>query len=124
LLFALGDCLATALGQPENYWIGDYDVANEGNPVVLWCMTLHPGGFFALTVVWIAAFCFAILKLPRVLALILSLSVAFSHAHCTGTWLFHHPHGFYYTLSLCIGCAVVFVLALELSREDAPRSGL
>lgn len=118
VLFALGDCLATVWGQPQNYWIGDYDAANEGNPVVLWCMMLHPSLFALLTVVWVAGFCLVILKLPRILALMVSASIAFSHAHCTGTWLIFLPYGFFYTVSLCISCAILFVIVAELSKED------
>ena len=119
ILLALLDCVATSYGQPDQYWRGDTGVAQEDNPIVRWFMLLHPSAFFMLTVVWIAAFCFGILKLPRVLALMLALSVMVSHACCACTWLFPHNDGFYWSLALCIGSAILFVLALELSREDA-----
>jgi len=118
-IFTLGDYVMTMWWQPAGYWAGDYDAACEGNPVVLWCMTVHPTAFHGLTFLWIAAFSFFILKTPRTLALMASLSISFSHAFCTGTWLYAQPNGFFWALAMCIGCAILFVLALERSREDA-----
>jgi hypothetical protein len=119
VIFALGDYAVTMWGQPAHYWAGDYGAAFEANPVVFWCMALHPAAFHTLTFVWIACFSLVILKIPRVLALMVALCITFSHAFCTGTWLYSEPNGFYYALALCIGSAIIFVLALEASREDA-----
>jgi hypothetical protein len=121
-VFALIDYAVTMRGQPEAYWSGNYDAVNEGNPVVRWCMTAHPALFHGLTFVWIAAFSAFIVKTPRPLARFASLAIAFSHAFCIGTWMYEAPDGFFRELALCIACAILSVIALELAEERVAAS--
>ena len=122
-LFALFDYVMTMRGQSTHYWSGDYTAVNEENPLVRWCMQQHPVVFHGLTFVWLAVFCIFILKLPRLLARMVSLAITFSHAFCAGTWFYYSPDGsetgvgFYAGLAICISSAVVFVIALELSCD-------
>ena len=120
-LFTLIDYAVTVRGQPDAYWSGDYDAAFEGNPVVRWCMTAHPWLFHGLTFVWIASFSAFIVKTPRPFARLASLAIAFSHAYCVSTWMWiGAPDDFFRTLALCIACAILCVLALELEEEKGP----
>lgn len=116
-IFALLDYVVTMSGQPPEYWAGDYDAAFEANAVVRWCMTMHPAAFHTLTFVWLAGFTAFIVKTPRFLARFASLAIAFSHAFCIGTWLYEGGDGFLRSLALCAACAILCVMALELSAE-------
>ena len=111
----------TIWGQPAEYWAGQYDAAFEANPIVRFFMVIHPAAFHALTVVWIAAFCVAIVKLPPVLARMTSLCITFSHAFCAGTWLYMEPDGFVMSLVICIATGIIYVGADEMSRVDVTR---
>ena len=108
----------TMRGQPAAYWAGAYETAFEANPVVEWCMMLHPLAFHALTLVWLAIIFLVIVKTPRLLARTASLAITFSHAFCTGTWLYRYETGYYYALALCISSAITYVLALEMSGDE------
>jgi hypothetical protein len=119
--FALIDYVVTMRGQPAHYWTGDYDAAQEENPLVRWCMTTHPSMLHGLTFVWLASFSAVILKTPRAFARFVSLAIAFSHAFCAGTWLYDGVDGFYVALAVCIGCAIIFVIALELSEPSGQK---
>ena len=117
VLFALIDYLITMAGQPVEYWAGDYDAALESNPIVRWCMTVHPSLFHGLSLVWIVGFAAVIVKTPRPVARFVSLAIAFGHAFCIGTWVFEGGDGFLRSIALCIACTIVCVMALELSGE-------
>ena len=46
-VFAFGDYFVTVRGQPLEYWAGDYERANETNPLVHWLMTEMAAEFCA-----------------------------------------------------------------------------
>ena len=118
ILFALCDYAVTMWGQPKEYWAGDYESAIEANPLVLWCMNVHPALFHGLTFVWIASFCTLILKTPRVLARVTSLTISYTHASCAGTWLYREPDDFFVALALCIGSSIAYILGQEMSGDE------
>ena len=119
VVFALVDYSFTMSGQLPRYWAGDHGIALEENPLVFWTMAQHPYALHVLTFLWIATFGFAILKLSRFLAQAVSLSVTFCHAFGAASWLFPVAHGYYMQMAICISSAVLFVAAVELSREEA-----
>ena len=119
LVFALVDYGVTMAGQPPEYWNGNFEAAFEGNPLVRWCMTVHPWMFHGLTVLWVIAFTAFILWTPRGLARFGVLAVAFAHAFCIGTWMYDREDGFFRSLALCIACAILVVIAFELG-DDLP----
>ena len=120
-LFAGIDYVVTMRGQPHDYWSGNYEAAFEANPVVRWCMTVHPWMFHGLTVLWLLAFCVFIVKTPRALAHFAMLAIGYSHAFCICTWLYQSGDGFFPTLAMCIACTIACVIAMELSAEPGHR---
>lgn len=118
-VFEMIDYGVTMRGQPAAYWSGNLHAAQEANPVVHWCMTTHPLLFHGLTFVWLAAFSLFIMTTPRALARFASLAIAFSHAWAIGTWLYHDETAFLRVIALCISCAILMTIALELSEREA-----
>ena len=87
ILLCLVDQGLTLGGQPEAYWAGDYTKANEGNPVLRWCLQQHPAASAAYDLAWIALFGFFIVVLPWQIAKTISLGVALGHIVGSGTWM-------------------------------------
>jgi hypothetical protein len=81
------DNALTLYGQPPEYWQGDYQRANEGNPVERWFFHLHPGVFVAGTFLWVLLFVALIVALPWRAAKVLSLGVALGHVVGANAWL-------------------------------------
>ncbi|MFO0970643.1 MAG: hypothetical protein U0793_34320 [Gemmataceae bacterium] len=86
---ALGglDIALTLLGQPSEYWAGDYRLAEELNPLARPLLTWHPFAFLGLGVLWLVSVALGILVLPRFSARLACFGFASSHAIGAATWL-------------------------------------
>jgi hypothetical protein len=87
LLFCLVDGGLTLQGQPDAYWAGHYEQAQELNPLGRWPLQAHPLLFAAALVCWGLAFCSAILYLRETLARPLAFAVQLGHTLGAASWL-------------------------------------
>lgn len=52
VLFSMIDVAVTLLGQHPDYWYGNYELAEEGNPLARPFLAWHPLAFVGLAVGW------------------------------------------------------------------------
>jgi hypothetical protein len=95
------DGTITLIGQPEEYWAGNYSLAMEGNPTFDSLLRMSPRAAVAVFAVWIGVYVGIILLLPDTLALIVSIAVTLLHAVGAATWLCFHFFSFQYGYPLC-----------------------
>lgn len=78
VLFAT-DVTCTLLGQPSDYWAGQYDLNLEANAIARYLLALSPFAFLAAAAVYALLFCYVIHRLPTFLAWWLSFALVFAH---------------------------------------------
>jgi hypothetical protein len=87
VLFCLLDGSLTLLGQPAEYWAGNWHYANELNPLGYWGLGQHPYVFAVLLAGWMALVAALILLLPARFAIVVSLAVQAGHTLGAASWL-------------------------------------
>lgn len=85
--FALLDYILTLTGQPAAYWDGNYEAAEEGNPLARVFLVWHPWAFVFLGAAWLALICLALRRLPPATAKLTCLLITFAHAVGASSWL-------------------------------------
>lgn len=85
--FAFLDGTLTLLGQPYAYWRGEYDQANEFNPVGWVCLYWHPLAFVAAVLCWMCLIVAAGVFLPRRWAIPFVFLVYVGHTLGAASWL-------------------------------------
>src|SRR5436305_14356878 len=76
----------TLRGQPPEYWQGQYHLARELNLPACWALRQHPTLFAAFGLLWVAAVCALVLRLPRRWARALALAVVCGHTCGAASW--------------------------------------
>ncbi len=125
VLFAMAvDGVATQMGQSAEYWRGDFDRVNEMVNTFNDLLRIHPLAHAAGFVAHAALMCGLILLLPRLLALVASLSATMGHTTGAFTWL---AYQFRFSVAVCqlFICSVALVTSICLLRgwkidEDRP----
>ena len=114
IVLCMVDQLLTLGGQPESYWRGQYDHANEASPPFYWLLRQHPLAFEAGIAAWILLFCLAILVLPRRLAMTLSIAILIGHTWGAASWLtMRGPYGYWLSIALFGAAALTITLSWE-----------
>jgi hypothetical protein len=116
-LFALAvDGVATQAGQSAEYWSGDFTRANEMVTTLNDLLRIHPVAHAAGFLAHAAMICLLILLLPRLLAMVASLSATIGHATGAFTWLAYH---FRFSFAVCqlFICCVALVISICLTRR-------
>jgi len=122
LLLDLADNTLTLVGQPAEYWAGNYARVNEMSPTFHDLLRLHPAAFVAGGLVWIMVFVGGILLLPRTLALIASLAITIGHASCASTWLLYRYHyGYQLACALFLGSAILIGVGVQWGWRALPE---
>jgi hypothetical protein len=122
LLLSLVDWTVTLLGQPAEYWAGDYTQANERSPTFFNLLVSHPAAFAAGFFLWIGVFVALIVLLPKTPAMMLSLAVAFAHTNGATSWILPHaPYPYQTRIALVCLTAVVAGLGIQLASAAADQ---
>ena len=124
LLFIL-DITLTLLGQPEEYWAGNYDMARERSPEVRRVMQTDPVLLFVMIAVWIGVIVFLIRVLPQTLAELFSVATTVAHTAAASSWLrifVEHSYQLKIAISIVSGCLIVFSLRAN-KRESSAETG-
>ena len=115
-LFALAvDGVATQAGQSAEYWSDNYSQVNEMVTTLNDLLRIHPLAHAAGFLVYAAMICLLILLLPRLLAMIASLSATIGHTTGAFTWL---AYRFRFSFAVCeiFICCVALVISICLTR--------
>src|SRR5262249_7791876 len=113
VLLCLLDQALTLCGQPSAYWAGDYNKADEGNPIARWCLEQHPAVFAAETILWIALFGSLVAVLPWQLAKTVSLGVALGHIVGSDMWIWWRLEQYWLSPVLVLSSAGLIVWTWE-----------
>lgn len=119
-LYAMAvDGCVTLVGQPAEYWAGNYDRVNEWSLTFNDLLHIHPVALVVGLLFNGALICILILLLPRLLAMIASFAATFGHTWGAMTWLIY-VFRFNYAECQLFVCSVAVVMAICLSKGWAP----
>jgi hypothetical protein len=86
VVLCLLDGGVTLLGQPAQYWAGDYSCANEFNPIFAPILQWHPLAFVAGGTLYMVGFSLVILYFPVKVAVCASFGFSLGHAIGAASW--------------------------------------
>jgi len=106
--FILLDGVLTLLGQPDGYWT-NHSSPNERSAVGHFLLEYSPVAFFAGIVLYAGILSFFALIIPRIFALVLSISMIVGHSEAAFGWLTYR-FGFSDWTHVFYGSGVAFVI--------------
>ncbi len=127
-LFVILDAGLTLLGQPHVYWI-DHTVTNEMAPMFNTALKASPWAFVAVIFLWTCGIAVLVFALPRILALVVSVTFITGHAEAALGWLFYRfdfsywTHYWYHPITAVIIVAVcAYAFRNGLRKKVNPKS--
>ena len=120
ILLCIVDVTLTLVGQPSQYWAGNYAYVNEMSPAFNQLLQIHPAAAITGTVAEIMILVACILLLPNTLATILSVAATIGHTTGAATWLLGRFHfGFQLCNGLILLSAILIAIGIQWSRQTA-----
>jgi hypothetical protein len=113
VLLSFLDVTLTLLGQPWQYWAGDYSRVNEAMPTFRDLLQRGPWAAVAGHLVWVVIFLSLLLLLPEVLAVIFCIVVVFGHTYGAASWLRYSQFEYQLSIALFLASAVVLGIGLH-----------
>jgi hypothetical protein len=117
MVLSILDNALTLLGQPPEYWAGDYTRCLEENPVLRWCLEHHPAAALAEGAVWVALVGAAVFVLPWRAAKVVSLGVALGHVVGASSWLQQRLATYWVFPVVLLGSAWMLVWTWERAED-------
>lgn len=114
---ALFDIIITITHQPEEYWNGNLNRANEGNPIGAYMMGSHVSGIFVISFIWIVIIGVLGYYLPRKYANVFLLFVLIVHSWGASTWLSQF-YGFWFVIVFVAFNSVLFYVIQEILYSE------
>lgn len=108
---SLFDITITIVHQSKDYWNGNLDMANEGNPIGNFMMKNHVSGIFVISFFWLIVIGVLGYYLPKKISKIVLLFVLIAHSWGASTWISMH-YGFWYVI-LFIGFNAILFYKIE-----------
>ena len=103
------DITMTIVHQSEDYWNGNLNEANEGNPIGSFMMKNHVSGLFVISIFWIILIALLGYYLPRKIARIFLLFVFIVHSCGATTWILPN-YGFWFFILFILFNAILFYI--------------
>ncbi|MCF0075675.1 hypothetical protein LZD49_34705 [Dyadobacter sp. CY261] len=120
LLPAFWACLfdetITIVKQRAEYWSGNLNAANEGNPVGAAFMKYHVSGIFIISAAWPILIAIIGYYLPDRLLKIFVLFIVMIHTWGASTWISHY-YGFWFVIIFVAANSVLFIKMEEIYSE-------
>jgi len=117
LLPAFWACLfdetITIVKQKADYWNGNLNTANEGNPIGAAFMHYHVSGIFVISAFWLLLIGIIGIYLPTRFLKTFTLFIVMIHTWGASTW-FSHYYGFWYVIIFVAVNSVFFIKAEEI----------
>ena len=121
VIFSILDEVLTLLGQPAEYWSGNFDQVLEWNPLANWALCQDPTYFVIGSLFWAVIYCTSILCLPANAARVLAFLVQFGHTLGASSWLARMgPVGWVAAVALI----AISRLVLDFTWKRAGKIGL
>ncbi len=110
------DITITTIYQPVEYWQGNLDIANEGNPIGAFFMKNHVSGLFIISAIWIILIITLGYYLPKRISRIFLLFVLIAHSFGASTWVSNH-WGFIYAMIFILINTILYLKIDEYERK-------
>ena len=117
---SLFDIIITITHQSKEYWTGDLDKANEGNPIGAFFMGNHVSGIFIISTLWLSLIGILGYYLPRKISRIFLLFTLMAHSYGASTWLSNN-YGFWYALSLILFNSIIFYVVGDFVFQETRK---
>lgn len=109
LIASLIDISITIIHQPKEYWDGNLNKANEGNPIGAALMAEHISGLFVISGFWVIVIIVLGYYLPNWLSKYFLLFTLIAHSFGASTWL-SSRYGFWYAMALILFNTITYLL--------------
>ena len=106
---SLFDITITIVHQSKEYWNGNLNMANEGNPIGNFMMKNHVSGIFIISILWLILIGVLGFYLKRKISKIFLLFVLMVHSYGASTWIFNH-YGFWYIILFILFNSILFYI--------------
>jgi hypothetical protein len=110
---SLFDIVITITHQAKDYWSGNLQLANEGNPIGNFMMTKHVSGIFIISAAWLLLIGLLGYYLPKRLARIFLVFVLIVHCWAASTWI--SRYGFWHEILFMLFNAILFCVIDEFA---------
>jgi hypothetical protein len=106
---SLFDITITTIHQPKEYWNGNLNIANEGNPIGNFMMKSHVSGLFIISTIWLILIGIIGYYLPRKISRIFLLFVLMVHSWAASTWI-GPIYGFWFVILFILFNSILFYI--------------
>jgi hypothetical protein len=104
---SLFDITITIVHQSKEYWNGNLNMANEGNPIGNFMMKNHVSGIFIISFFWLILIGVAGYYLPRKISRIFLLFALMVHSYGASTWILPN-YGFWVVIVFILFNSILF----------------
>ena len=111
---SLFDTVITITGQTEEYWQGNLNMANEGNPIGNFMMKNHVSGIFIVCGLWLILIAILGYYLPKKISRVFLLFVLMAHTWGGSTWI-SIKYGFWPIIVFILFNAILFYFIQDLA---------
>ena len=115
---SLFDAIITIKGQREEYWDGNLNMANEGNPIGNFMMKHHVSGIFVVCGLWFILIGILGYYLPKKIARVFLLFVLMAHSWGASSWIFME-YGFWFVMIFIVFNSILFyIIDNEIKKSN------
>jgi len=114
---SLFDVVITIVHQSKDYWNGNLEMANEGNPIGNFIMKNHVLGIFVISFFWLIVIGVLGYYLPKKYSRIFLLFVLMVHSLGASTWIIPN-YGFWTAIILILFNAILFYKIEDLINKE------
>lgn len=105
---ALFDMTITVIYQPNEYWKGNLNIANEANPIGAFAMKHHVLGFFIVSFLWLLIIGLVGAFLPKKTTVFFTLFVLLCHTWGGSSWIMNN-FGFWFVMLYMLTNSFLFL---------------
>ncbi len=121
LIAAIIDISVTIIHQPKEYWDGNLDKANEGNPIGATLMANHVSGLFLISGIWVILIIILGYYLPNKLSKYFLLFTLIAHSYGASTWI-SPRYGYWSAMVLILFNTTTYLFANDLIKQRLKKT--
>ncbi len=121
LIACLIDITVTIVHQPKEYWEGNLNKANEGNPIGATLMANHVSGIFLISGIWIILVVVLGYYLPNKISRYFLLFTLIAHSYGASTWI-SPRYGFWSAMALILFNTTTYLIANDIINKRIKKS--
>ena len=115
---SLFDITITIVHQSKEYWTGNLNMANEGNPIGNFMMKNHVSGIFVISILWLILIGILGYYLPKRISRIFLLFVLIVHSWGASTWI-SARYGFWFVIIFILFNAILFYKIEDIVQKNS-----